>query len=511
MFYLSVLAAPSLAVLHAAAPSTEVLRTAAPASGCTGLEALNPLCYAATAVGSIGGSVASAGIDAILGGLSQWVAGGAEWLLSQIGNVLISTTTINVGAGWFRAHYGVMTALAGVVVLPLLLVSTMQAIVRQSASQLARTFFVQLPLALLLGVVAIQIVILCLSVTDAMCTAVAGGSGSDVKALLAGMTTGLLRAGGDPTVATFVVLLVGLLVAAAAFVLWLELLVRAAAVYVAVLFLPLALATLVWPSVSHWCRRLVETLAALILSKFVIVATLSLAAGAVTSGTSGTGSAGSGFSSVLAGGALLVLATFVPFSILRLIPAVEAGAVGHLEGARQRGTAVLTTAPRSAAQFAVSRGMAAHGAAKLAAMSGPPGTGRSEGLVGSEPGTAADCNDANGGLVPNADGMMIGLPVDEEALAARWWGEPRPRGPKPIRQRPVPAGKTDPAGEEAPPGAASGDAASGDLAPGLKLIGKPGPYDRRYAIGRDHVGPVIHGLDPLRVRGDEPPKDPESS
>ena len=244
MFDLSVLAASPLA---AAAP---------PAAGCTGLEALNPLCYAASAVGSVGGSVASAGVDAILGGLSQWVAGGAEWLLSQIGNVLISTTTINVGAGWFRTHYAVMTALAGVVVLPMLLVSTLQAIFRQSAGQLARTFFVQLPLALLLGVVAIQIVILCLSATDAMCTEVAGGSGSDVKDLLAGMTKGLSRAGGDPTVATFVLLLVGLLVAAAAFVLWLELLVRAAAVYVAVLFLPLALATLVWPSVSHWCHLL---------------------------------------------------------------------------------------------------------------------------------------------------------------------------------------------------------------------------------------------------------------
>ena len=99
----------------------------------------------------------------------------------------------------------------------------------------------------------------------------------------------MVRAEGDPGLASFVLLLVGLLVAMAAFVLWLELLVRAAAVYVAVLFLPMALITLVWPSVSHWCRRLVETLAALILSKFVIVATLSLAAGAVASGTAGNG------------------------------------------------------------------------------------------------------------------------------------------------------------------------------------------------------------------------------
>ncbi len=101
-------------------------------------------------------------------------------------------------------------------------------------------------------------------------------------------------------------LLIALLIAVAAFVLWMELLIRAAAVYVAVLFLPLALATLVWPAVAHWCRRLVETLAALILSKFVIVATLSLAAGAVASGSIRIGDAVRGFTAVLAGGALLV-------------------------------------------------------------------------------------------------------------------------------------------------------------------------------------------------------------
>ena len=250
MFDLSVVMAPLTAVTAGAAAASS-----ATATGCSGFEALNPLCYAVSAVGSIGGSVAAAGVDAVLSGLSQWVASGAEWLLSQIGNVLISTTTIDLGAGWFQKHYGVMIGLAGVVVLPLLLLSTLQAIYRQSASQLMKAFFVQLPLALLLGFVAIQIVILCLSATDALCTEVAGGSGSDVKALLSGMTRGLAVAVGDPSMATFVLLLVGLLVAAAAFVLWLELLVRAAAVYVAVLFLPLALATLVWPSVSHWCPR----------------------------------------------------------------------------------------------------------------------------------------------------------------------------------------------------------------------------------------------------------------
>src|ERR1700728_1100323 len=324
------------------------------AAGCTGLDALNPICQA----GSIGGSIASNGFEAVLSGISQWVASGAEWLLSQIGDVLSSTTTVDVGATWFRPHYGQMTALAGVVILPMLLSSDLQAVIRQNPGQLIRTFLVQLPLALLLAVVAVQIVVLSLSATDAMSDAVAGGTSADVNSLLTGVTSGLVDSAADPSIASFVLLLVALLIAVGAFVLWLELLIRAAAVYVAVLFLPLALATLVWAAVAHWCRRLVETLAALILSKFVIVATLSLAVGAVASGTAGTGNHGSGFSSVLAGGALLLMATFVPFAILRLIPMVESGAVGHLEGVRQRGTAAVTRAPRAAAQFALSEGMA---------------------------------------------------------------------------------------------------------------------------------------------------------
>ncbi len=178
-------------------------------------------------------------------------------------------------------------------------------------------------------------------------------------------------------------LLISLLISVAAFVLWLELLIRAAAVYVAVLFLPLALATLVWPAVSHWCRRLVETLAALILSKFVIVATLSLAAGAVSSGTAGTGTHGAGFSSVLAGGALLVMATFVPFAILRMIPAVEAGAVGHLDGLRERGTAALTRVPKTAASHALHEGLGALGDARLLAQTpGGLAGGRGSGFGG---------------------------------------------------------------------------------------------------------------------------------
>jgi hypothetical protein len=432
-----------------------------------------------------------------------------------------------------------MTALAGVVILPMLLASTLQAVMRQNPGQLIRTFLVQLPLALLLAVVAIQIVILSLSATDAMSDAVAGGTSADVSSLLSGVTSGLVTSAADPTIASFVLLLIALLIAVAAFVLWLELLIRAAAVYVAVLFLPLALATLVWPAVSHWCRRLVETLAALILSKFVIVATLSLAAGAVSSGTSGSGDHGSGFSSVLAGGALLLMATFVPFAILRMIPAVEAGAVAHLDGLRERGTAAMTRVPRTAASHALHEGLGLLGDSRLMAMT--------DAVAGAGGGAAAGAASSGGDAVSSGGDAASSGPEpspaeptaefrqqSEQLLAEK--AQPRPKGTKPVLPAPtfssgsldappssgseagtVPAAtgyEPDPADRVGARrstglGARLGPATAEDawmwqgVPPGSSLIGRYKPGEERRYMG-DNAGPSLQRLPPAWPPGEGP-------
>ena len=457
-------------------------------AGCSGLDALNPICQ----VGSLGGSIAASGFESVLDGISQWVASGAEWLLGQIGDVLVSTTTIDIGATWFRTHYGQMTALAGVVILPLLLVSTLQAVLRQNPGQLVRTFFVQLPLALLLAVVGIQIVVLSLSATDAMSTAIAGGTAGDVTSLLSGVSKGLVVSADDPSLANFVLLLVALLVAVAAFVLWLELLIRAAAVYVAVLFLPLALAILVWPAVSQWCRRLVETLGALILSKFVIVATLSLAAGAVSSGTAGTGTHGAGFSAVLAGGALLVMATFVPFAILRMIPAVEAGAVSHLDGLRSRGTSALTRLPRSAAGHVLNEGLQALGEARL--MAATPAAGGAARAGGGAAGGAASSTASTDDGSERAPAIELGegdpnsQRIYDESVARG--SVPGPKGPKPIL---APRGAAD--------GADSGADAGGPLVgKGGRRLGPATPADEWKWEGVPAGYTLLNPVEPGKMR-----------
>jgi hypothetical protein len=313
----------------------------------------------------VGSGILSSGAGSVLSALASWVVSGASWLLGQIGGVLSSSTSVDLGAGWFEAHYQVMAGLAGVVVLPLLLMSAVQAVYHQTPGPLVHSVMVQLPLAALLTAAAVQLVQMSLAATDALSAAVAGGSGGAIQNVLTGLANLIVSeiGAGPQSPPTFVLLLGGLLVAMGAFALWVELLVRAAAVYVAVLFLPLALASLVWPAISHWCRRLADTLVALILAKFVIVAVLSLAAAAVASGT------GAGFASVLGGGALLLLAAFTPFTLLRLVPAVEAGAVHQLEGMRHRARQALGSAPRTAAAFALQ-------AARASSFeTGSPGTG----------------------------------------------------------------------------------------------------------------------------------------
>ena len=88
--------------------------------------------------------------------------------------------------------------------------------------------------------------------------------------------------------------------------LWIELLMRNAAVYIVVLMLPLAFAAMVWPARRVWATRTAEVLVALIVAKFAIVAILALGGAAL-------GPAG-GTTGLLIGLVLVALAAFAPWA-----------------------------------------------------------------------------------------------------------------------------------------------------------------------------------------------------
>jgi hypothetical protein len=268
--------------------------------------------------GNVTGGAVSVMQESMASSLTKWVVDGTTWLINQLGGLLDSSTAPQIDREWFTAHYRTMAAMAAVVALPLLLVSLIGALLHQDGGRLIRTVFGQLPLAGILTGAGIALVSLGLAATDAMTGWVTQGAGGNASAIL-GRSAAALATVSHQDGGLFAAFLGGVLLAVSAVMVWFWLLLRSAAIYVAVLFLPLAVAGLVWPATSHWAKRLTHLLVAVILSKFVIASILSLA-------TAGTGE-GDGFGAVLAGVVLLALAAISPLGLMRLAPILEAGAI----------------------------------------------------------------------------------------------------------------------------------------------------------------------------------------
>ncbi|MBV8219079.1 MAG: hypothetical protein JO325_11490 [Solirubrobacterales bacterium] len=209
--------------------------------------------------------------------------------------------------------------------LPFLIAAAIQAVLRSDAALLARAVFGYLPLSFLATGIAAPLAMILLEVTDWMGSWVADAAGDQGSHFLvdAGVALGALGvAVGSP----FVTFLIALLTTAGGLILWLELLVREAAVYVVVLMLPLVFAAMVWPARRVWAVRAVEVLIALILAKFAIVSVLALAAAALAHG------GGDLIVRSLGGLVLVALGAFAPWVLLRLLPLAEvaSAAVGHV-------------------------------------------------------------------------------------------------------------------------------------------------------------------------------------
>jgi hypothetical protein len=224
--------------------------------------------------------------DGAINAIGGWVLAGARAALDQVAQLIGAATSPDLTASWFSATYWRVAGLAALLTVPFIFAAMLQAILRSDLALIGKVVFTYLPVSVLSVSLAAPVVTLLLAATDQMCNVVSS---------------------------------------AAALMLLIELTIRAAAVYVVVLMLPLAFAAFVWPARRIWAVRLVELLISLILSKFVIVAVLSLAGSALATSDLGV-------SRLLTATALLLLSTFAPWALLRILPFTEmgAGAAGAL-------------------------------------------------------------------------------------------------------------------------------------------------------------------------------------
>jgi hypothetical protein len=343
-------------VHHAILAAAEASRRAVSSAGGGGLKphSVGGI-FSGLSLSGLADAVAKALLDGFFRSLLTWVATGAASLVGALAKALSSSTDPVLGLAAFGSEFHLMALLSAAVALPLVALGAIQAIARQDPSGLLRSVLIRLPLALLFTGVSVQIVALGLSATDQASAALIGADGDPARQLLSGLVSAL----GQPAtfgLAAFGGFLLALSAGVVAFALWLELVVRSAAIAAASLFLPLALVGLAWPATSHWARRLGETLAALVLSKLVIAAVLALAAGLLLDS--------SGLAALVQGVALLAMAAFAPFALLKLVPVIEAGAIAHLEGMGRRSV-------RAAERFGTEvLGLEGGGVAALAGLAG---------------------------------------------------------------------------------------------------------------------------------------------
>jgi hypothetical protein len=262
-----------------------------------------------------------------LAAIGAWVMGGAKVAMEETAKVLTHTTSPHLTTTWFSSTYWRMAGLAAVLTLPFLFAAAIQALIRSDLTLLLRAAFGYLPLAMLAVGIAAPVTMLLLAATDQMCSVISAAGGNAGARFLShvGAAAGLVSILDG---SAFLAFLIGLFAAFGALVLWLELLIREAAVYVIVLMLPLAFAAFVWPARRVWATRAVELLVALILSKFAIVAVLTLGASALGH------SAFVGPTSMMVGLVLVILGAFTPWAVLRLVPLAEmaSGAATALHG-----------------------------------------------------------------------------------------------------------------------------------------------------------------------------------
>lgn len=321
-----------------------------------------------TAVGAgVGGAVSSATTAIGLAAIGTWVLGGAGAILHDTATVLGKSSAPQLSTTWFSSTYWRMAGIAAVLTLPFLFAAAVQALIRSDLGLLGRAAFGYLPLAMLAVGIAAPLTMLLLAATDQLCALISSAAGNQSAQFLdqAGAYIGALTAISE---SPFLAFLVGLFTVGVAFALWIELVMREAAVYVVVLMLPLAFAALAWPARRIWAIRAVEVLVALILSKFAIVAVLSLG-GAAFVASLGHGS----ITAFVAGAVLIMLATFSPWALIRLVPLAElaSGAAGPLRG-ELRQTPAHAAAPWGLANRADEWAVAATAAMRRDAGSGTP-------------------------------------------------------------------------------------------------------------------------------------------
>lgn len=393
--------------------------------------------------GLIGGAAEAAG-EAVLDVVVQFAFGLVADAVASVTGALVvamdSTTAVDLNGGFFPALTPIRQTVLGMsmaLVLALFLISIVRSLAAGEPGAIIRAALVDVPSAMLLMVMSVTVAWILIRIVDEASLAVTG----DVGAAMGEFTASLVVVEAL-TGAGLLGIIFGLLFVVGAILVWLQLLVRAALIYILIVLAPLGFATRSHPGTRQIARRTIEMGIALILSKFGVAVAFGVGATAIESSNGVVEGEGVNLAGMMAGVAVMLMAAFMPWLIWKVFPIVEAAMAA----------AGVERSPVKAAVSAASLGVAAGiGVSKLAGgsmgaasggggvgggipSSAPTASGSSGGGPGSRPGGGGTASGSSSRSSSSGGGGVDAVPVDSGGAPtvtlpkAQPSSEPKPLG-----------------------------------------------------------------------------------
>ncbi|WP_210592482.1 hypothetical protein [Streptomyces sp. GESEQ-35] len=284
-----------------------------------------------------------------LSSLAKGCADAAAWTVNKLSDAVQATATVDFTNAKFLQQYAVVFAASTILTLLLWLLAVAKRAVRGvSLSTAIGEAIGFLWLTVLASAFTPLILYTVVSATDGVTDVLAKTTGNQTDTFF-GTFSGALEKGEDIGGGPIMLIVVSLVSILAAGVLWLELVIRAALLYVGALLGTVVYAGLVDKNLWSHVRRWAGIMIAVILVKPVIVIVLGLA------GALSTDDGPDAFSAVVSGLSIILLAIFASAMIYRFVPGFGDEIAGSrnnriMQGAEGKAAAVISSPATLVAQ-----------------------------------------------------------------------------------------------------------------------------------------------------------------
>ncbi|SED23968.1 hypothetical protein SAMN04490357_4242 [Streptomyces misionensis] len=302
-----------------------------------------------TSSGSGGANIPDTSTMDPLSSLAKGCAEAAAWTVKKLSSAVKDTATVDFTNEKFLQQYAIVFAASTILTLLLWLLAVAKRAVRGVPLTTAISEAVGfLWLTVMASAFTPLILYTVVSATDSVTDVLAKATGDQADTFF-GTFSGALSKGTDIGGGPIMLIVVSLVSILAAGVLWLELVIRAALLYVGALLGTVVYAGLVDKNLWGHVRRWAGIMIAVILVKPVIVIVLGLA-GALSSGNGPDA-----FSAVVSGLAIILLAIFASAAIYRFVPGfgdeIASGRNNRImQGAEGKAAAVISSPATLVAQ-----------------------------------------------------------------------------------------------------------------------------------------------------------------